>query len=736
MSAYSGISRPRKRAESLLTTEREILRKVIQDAPLEEVLNIIAHGLEELFPETRAVVMLLDETGERLWIRSAPGLPADLAHALDGIAPGPAGGPCGTAAWRGAPVIVEDIHAAPAPPEIHALTARHGLSSSASYPITAGSGRALGTLTMLAGGGRPWGDDSLSVMAAMSNLAAAAIQKTRSQAALQETAGRLHRVLEGSNDGFWDWNIQAGEVHFSERWAAMLGYRLEELPPRVDTWTDLLHPADKPQVMRALESHLAGETPLYEVEQRLLAKSGEWKWILDRGKVTARDADGKPLRASGTHTDITERKRIEEKLRDSEELHRSLFETSPDGIAVAATSGAVRFVSPATARMFGYRSAEMAGLHVLHFVVPDDRARATEQFTRLCAGETTGPEEYRGVHTDGHTFPIEVNGRLLRAAGGEAAGVLLICRDVSVRKVMEEVLRLQRERLALHAERTPLAYIEFDSESRITFWNSAAERIFGFSRQEALGRVGTELLLPAENRAEVAGVLDRLHGGSDAYRSTNPNITRDGRRILCDWYNTALVDSGGMTIGFASLAQDITEQARDRERLAFQAQIMAQIGEPVIGADREANITSWNRAAEALYGWRAADAVGRPFEAVVPVLESPATREEVVAILNSGAAWEGDVVHQDRAGDRIPVHVVATPFRNAEKAVVGFVLVVRDLRSRRRAEQLAMRSSRLESTATLAGGIAHDFNNLMTVVVGQAELLRMRLADRPERVPP
>ena len=140
-------------------------------------------------------------------------------------------------------------------------------------------------------------------------------QRKQAEEILRESEERLKLVLEGSNDGFWDWNLTTGVVQFSLRWAEMLGYRLDEIEPHVRTWERLIHPDDQPAVMQSLDDHLEGRTPQYETEHRLLTQSGEWKWISDRGKVVTRDEHGQPLRMTGMHTDITERKRAEEEAR-------------------------------------------------------------------------------------------------------------------------------------------------------------------------------------------------------------------------------------------------------------------------------------------------------------------------------------------------------------------------------------------------------------------------------------
>jgi PAS domain S-box-containing protein len=136
-------------------------------------------------------------------------------------------------------------------------------------------------------------------------------ERKRMEEQLRQSNEQLSFVLEGSQLGFWDWNMVSGQVARNERWAEMLGYTLKEVELTVDQWTTLMHPEDHDIAWKSINDHLEGRTPLHEVEYRMLAKDGQYKWILDRARVVKRDANGKPLRMSGTHTDISKRKRAE-----------------------------------------------------------------------------------------------------------------------------------------------------------------------------------------------------------------------------------------------------------------------------------------------------------------------------------------------------------------------------------------------------------------------------------------
>jgi len=137
-----------------------------------------------------------------------------------------------------------------------------------------------------------------------------------SEEALRESEEKLTLAIEGSGAGLWDWKVQSGEIVINDRWADILGYPLQELlPVTIDTLSSLTHPDDLQKSQVLLRKHFAGENADYECEIRLLHKDGHWVWVLERGKVTERNKEGKPVRMTGTHLDISERKAAEEALR-------------------------------------------------------------------------------------------------------------------------------------------------------------------------------------------------------------------------------------------------------------------------------------------------------------------------------------------------------------------------------------------------------------------------------------
>ncbi|MDD3846098.1 MAG: PAS domain S-box protein [Syntrophorhabdaceae bacterium] len=155
-------------------------------------------------------------------------------------------------------------------------------------------------------------------------------RKTAEQA-LKESEERWQFALEGAGDGLWDWNILTGKVYFSRQWKEMIGFADDEIGDSIDEWRVRLHPDDRDDVYTKLRSHLEGESPVYISQYRFLCKDGTYKWILDRGKIMTWSEDGKPLRIIGTHMDITEHKKTEERLRLDESRTEALLKINQMG---------------------------------------------------------------------------------------------------------------------------------------------------------------------------------------------------------------------------------------------------------------------------------------------------------------------------------------------------------------------------------------------------------------------
>ena len=243
----------------------------------------------------------------------------------------------------------------------------------------------------------------------------------------------------------------------------------------------------------------------------------------------------------------------------------ALIENISDVIIATDAVGNVCYVSPSVERMLGYARYEVLRRSIFHFIHPDDEPSAQLAFADMLAnpGKSGALTAVRARDRDGEWHIVEAVGKKLP----EGETVVMSLRDITDRINTEEALRQSENKLRLHSQQTRLGVIEWDANLRITGWNPAAEKIFGYSAEEVLGQ-DARLIVNDEHLDFAAEVGVWALGDANTGPLSNENITREGRIIICDWCNTALKAPDGTVIGVVSLVEDVTEQRRMQEQLA------------------------------------------------------------------------------------------------------------------------------------------------------------------------
>ena len=276
---------------------------------------------------------------------------------------------------------------------------------------------------------------------------------------LEQERQRLSNILWGTSVGTWEWHIPSGETRFNERWAEIIGYRLDELQPiSINTWLHFAHPEDFAASESLLQAHFAGEVDCYEAEVRMRHREGHWVWVLDRGKVVSRDENGQPLWMAGTHTDISQRKQAEFALRSSDVRMRSLFEMLPDGVVLIdpETALPVQF-NPAAHLQLGYSAEDFALLPIPAYDASEHPEQTAARFQHLL---TEGYDDFETLHRKQDGSVITVHITVQRVELENQPHFLAIYRDITQRKETERLLAMQREELARsNAELEQFAYV-------------------------------------------------------------------------------------------------------------------------------------------------------------------------------------------------------------------------------------------------------------------------------------
>ncbi|NNJ11684.1 PAS domain-containing protein [Chloroflexales bacterium ZM16-3] len=259
---------------------------------------------------------------------------------------------------------------------------------------------------------------------------------------------RLDLALEGGGLGTWDVNLVSGELWSDERALAIFGLAQDEITHSRAFWRNRIHPDDLPRMDAALASFLRSQQIVFEVEMRVRQRDDAWRWIISRGRVVARDAEGAPVRMAGTYMDITERVHAENQLRESERRYHTLSDTSPAGIFRTDAAGRCTYVNPRWCEIAGMSSAEAAGEGWQRHLHPEDAERVVTTWNRSVAAREELLLELRFLRPDGTTCWAFTQAAPEIDEEGQLVGYVGTIIDITRRIAAEEQLRQQSAELA------------------------------------------------------------------------------------------------------------------------------------------------------------------------------------------------------------------------------------------------------------------------------------------------
>jgi PAS domain S-box-containing protein len=296
-------------------------------------------------------------------------------------------------------------------------------------------------------------------------------------------------------------------------------------------------------------------------------------------------------------------------------------------------------------------------------------------------------------------------------------------RELGERERAERELQKSQDRLHLQISGMPFGCIVWSPEFRVETWNPAAGKIFGYTKEEAIGKHAYDLIVPAASRPRVEDTIRRLLKGESTSGSLNQNITKDGRTILCMWNSTPLKGADGSVYGVLSMVEDITERKRTEESHARLALAVEQSAEAITITDPQANIVYVNPSFERTSGYTREEVMGKNPRILKSGKQGPEFYRAMWEKLARGETWSGRMINRAKDGKLFEEEATIAPVHDESGRLVNYVAVKRDVTRESELEHQLRQSQKMEAVGQLAGGIAHDFNNLLTIVAGYSQLV-------------
>ncbi len=404
-----------------------------------------------------------------------------------------------------------------------------------------------------------------------------AVQAERQQAVQAE---RLALALAGAELALFDSDLRQRRTVVNARWFQMLGFEDGAFDPYTG-WAAQVHPDDLAGAQAIQQAHQHGDTPGFETTYRMRHAQGHWVWVLARGRVVERDADGQALRVVGTHMDVTERMHAQEALRRSEQSLAITLSSIGDAVIATDTAGAVMRMNSAAERLTGWTLDEARGLALAKvFRIFNARTRepvADPVALVLAHGEIVGlANDTVLVARDGSERQIADSAAPIRGpqqageppaegVAGEILGVVLVFSDVTEQYRMMQALRDRERQFASVAEALPGPVSRVDRQGRYLYANRIYESWFGLAPGEIIGRTHREVLGEAR-WAQVAPHVQRALAG-EAVQYESPVVRLGGQQLYVLVNLVPDRDEQGQPAGFFTIVTDITERKRAEDAL-------------------------------------------------------------------------------------------------------------------------------------------------------------------------
>lgn len=571
-------------------------------------------------------------------------------------------------------------------------------------------------------------------------------ERKKSELALQQAETKYHNIFENAMEGIFQTSPEGKLLTANPALARMLGYESpEELIANVG---DLDHDFYvQPDRREEFKRHLNDYGFTFQFESEAYCKDGSTLWISENVQ-TIRDERWQVHHYEGTLIDITERKRAEEAIQRQTKELTAIYETArrlqqlraPDILAreiilslerlLNYTFGAVLLIEETTGRLLPFaiseqkRGGSFTDIDAAYISSHEPRVGkgvtgwVAQTGEVVCLGDVSKDPRYYAVRQDIQSelcVPLQVNDqiigvvnvesiqpdaygesdqRLLETIAAQIATAIQNSRlydqaqqELAERKKAEDALRENQNRLQLIMDRMPIACVLYDIDFHITYWNQAAERIFGYTAEEIIGKAENEFLVPPSLWSRIDAVDRQIISGNMDVNSANENLTKDGRVIFCEWSNTPLKDEQGNVIAVLGMAQDVTERKKAEEQLRKLSLAVEQSPASIVITNTRGEIEYVNPKFKDLTGYSADEIIGQNPRILKSGYTSAEEYQTLWKTISEGKEWRGKFLNKKKNGELYWETASLSPIVNESGEITHYLAVKEDVTEREHREQ-------------------------------------------------
>jgi PAS domain S-box-containing protein len=461
--------------------------------------------------------------------------------------------------------------------------------------------------------------------------------RKRLEEALQESQRRLLQAQDVARMGFLDCSLKTGEMHVSPAVRELFGIKPGDVRTVSEFVRRVVHPDDVDLVTRSLDDTIRG-VRAYNVDHRIVRPDGEVIWVQAQAELV-RNAAGEPERLVGVAVNVTERKRLEQALQESEKRYRRIVETADEGIWLIDAESKTLFVNPRMTEILGYTRQEMLGESLFRFIDKDWQETAQAYVRRRCAG-IKEQHDFKLQRKDGAKVWALVTASPILDETGQYRGALAMMTDITERKRIEQTLLESEERFRCLTEASPAGVFATDADGNLTYWNQRVTKVTGMSIEQAKGEGWKKVVHPEDRDWVIRGWYESTREGA-SYYAEHRLIDGQGRTMWGMVQAVPMKDAHGRRVGYVGTISDVTklkEVENDARKARDQyLDITNLTGDIILNYDGEGRRVFVNEGACAFYGGPREELLGKTFGEYV----HPDDLERTLAMIQEAKGKKG-----------------------------------------------------------------------------------------------